>query len=65
MGEIMKLDRAQKIIESVAKEERNFAYGDWDRDEAICTVLVEIQKKLRDMATAPAADTEPKTDKQQ
>lgn len=42
----MKLERAQKIVESLAKEERNFAYGEWDRDEAICVVLVEMQRKL-------------------
>ena len=42
----MKLEKAQKIVESLANEERNFIYGDWDRDEAICVVLVEIQRKL-------------------
>ena len=59
----MKLERAQKIVESIAKEERNFAYGDWDRAEAICTVLVEIQRKLENVTTMPTTDAEPKSDK--
>ena len=42
----MKLERAQKIVESVANEERNYIYGEWDRAEAICTILIEVQKKL-------------------
>lgn len=63
----MKLDRAQKIVESMAKEERNFAYGEWDRAEAICTVLVEIQMELRrrleSVAIAPTTDAEQKPNK--
>jgi hypothetical protein len=42
----VKLEKAQKIVESVASEERNFAYGDWDRDEAICVLLLDLQRKL-------------------
>ena len=42
----MTLEKAQKIVASVGSGERNFVYSEWDRDEAICTVLVEVQKEL-------------------
>ena len=50
----MKLEKAQKIVESVANEERNFRYGEWERAEAICAVLVEMQKRLAVVAYSAA-----------
>ena len=52
----MKLEKAQKIVESVANEERNYIYGEWDRDEAMCAVLVEIQRKLAALEKSDADD---------